>query len=189
MFAPSHGQDRGHIGIVGPSNFERPPYISAAAYATFHIQNGPSGSAGSWSTPVHMPSAPARLRTPPSWTASLVHWSSPVSVVDVCAPSAFTQDTPEGRGAYERPAHAPVGRHPHEPVRAPQRARGVRARRRALEEQRGPAARVPRGARVRRDADDAQRERDDAHRLAEQRAREARVRGARLVRCGPSAHA
>jgi hypothetical protein len=51
----------------------------------------------SWSMPVHMASAPARLRTPLSRTASVVQRFSPVPVVDVCAPPV-TPMTPSVSG-------------------------------------------------------------------------------------------
>jgi hypothetical protein len=59
----------------------------------------------SWSMPVHMASAPARLRTPLSRTASVVQRFSPVPVVDVCAPGV-TPMTPSGAGRSASPRQA-----------------------------------------------------------------------------------
>jgi hypothetical protein len=61
----------------------------------------------SWSMPVHMASAPARLRTPLSRTASVVQRFSPVSVVDVCAPGV-TLMTPSVSGTIRTASSSSV---------------------------------------------------------------------------------
>jgi hypothetical protein len=61
----------------------------------------------SWSMPVHVASAPARLRTPLSRTASVVQRFSPVPVVDVCV-SPVTPMTPSVSGTIRTASSSSV---------------------------------------------------------------------------------